>query len=131
MRVSRHNGRSGSRGAYNPKHNDREFDLEKAEEIEKEITRNNLYWNCITEQIVRHDELASNALCFTDVEKRYYDLVYMGYVNGQNERNISRIIEESKPSILEILHTRNEAIKEQKNRAIDASERKRRNDPCL
>ena len=88
MRVSRHNGRSGSHGAYNPKHNDREFDLEKAEEIEKEMTRNNLYWNCITEQIVRHNELASNALCFTDVEKRYYDLVYMGYVNGQNDRNI-------------------------------------------
>ena len=33
MKASRHNGRSGSHGAYNPKHNDREFDLEKAEEI--------------------------------------------------------------------------------------------------
>ncbi len=42
MRVSRRNGRAGSHGAYNPKRDDREFDLDKAEEIKKELTKNNL-----------------------------------------------------------------------------------------
>ncbi|WP_026505651.1 hypothetical protein [Butyrivibrio sp. NC3005] len=87
MRVSRHNGRSGAHGAYNPKHNDREFELEKAEELKKELTRNNLYWNCIDREIVRHEELKENANSFTDVEKAFYNLVYGGYVEGQNQRN--------------------------------------------
>lgn len=30
MRLTRHNGRSGKNGAYNPKHNDRRFDLENS-----------------------------------------------------------------------------------------------------
>ena len=27
MRATRHNGRSGKHGVYNPKHNDRKFDI--------------------------------------------------------------------------------------------------------
>ena len=88
MRVSRHNGRSGAHGTYNPKHNDREFELEKAEEIKREYTQNNLYWNCIDREIIRHEELGENNISFTDVEKGFYDLVYKDYVDGQNERNI-------------------------------------------
>ena len=34
LRLTRHNGRSGKNGAYNPKHNDRRFDLENSEHIE-------------------------------------------------------------------------------------------------
>lgn len=89
MRVSRHNGRAGSHGAYNPKHNDREFDLDKAEEIKKELTKNNLYWDCITKQVVRHDERTEETPSFTEVEKGFYDLVYKDYVEGQNARNIA------------------------------------------
>ena len=87
MRVSRHNGRAGSHGAYNPKHNDREFDLDKAEEIKKELTTNNLYWDCITRKVVRHDERTEETPSFTEVEKGFYDLVYKDYVEGQNARN--------------------------------------------
>ena len=87
MRASRHNGRAGSHGAYNPKHNDREFDLDKAEEIKKELTKNNLYWDCITRKVVRHDERTEETPSFTEVEKGFYDLVYKDYVEGQNARN--------------------------------------------
>ena len=87
MKASRHNGRAGSHGAYNPKHNDREFELEKAEEIKKELTRNNVYWDCIQRQMVRHEDRDENFASFTEVEKGFYDLVYKGYVEGQNERN--------------------------------------------
>ncbi len=87
MKASRHNGRAGSHGAYNPKHNDREFELEKAEEIKKELTRNNVYWDCIQRQMVRHEDRDENFASFTEVEKGFYDLVYKGYIEGQNERN--------------------------------------------
>lgn len=87
MRASRHNGRAGSHGAYNPKHNDREFDLDKSEEIKKELTKNNLYWDCITRQVIRHDERTEETPSFTEVEKGFYDLVYKDYVEGQNARN--------------------------------------------
>ena len=36
MRVSRHNGRSGKHGVYNPKHNDRRFDVQHSEHIDPE-----------------------------------------------------------------------------------------------
>ncbi|SFC12239.1 hypothetical protein [Butyrivibrio sp. YAB3001] len=87
MRCSRHNGRSGAHGAYNPKHNDREFELEKAEELKRELTRNNLYWNCIDREVVRHDQRGEGDHTFTEIEKGFYDLVYNAYIEGQNARN--------------------------------------------
>ena len=65
-RVSRHNGRSGSHGTYNSTHNDREFDLQNAEDIKAELTENNLYWNCVDQQLIRHGELkaASTSIGF-------------------------------------------------------------------
>ena len=45
-RVSRHNGRAGKHGVYNPKHNDRSFDVENADNIIKDRTSLNLYWDC-------------------------------------------------------------------------------------
>lgn len=35
MKLTKHNGRSGKNGAYNPKHNDREFDLDNAMQQKK------------------------------------------------------------------------------------------------
>lgn len=39
MRVSRHNGRSGKHGVYNPKHNDRRFDVQHSEHIDRNEKR--------------------------------------------------------------------------------------------
>ena len=89
MRVSRHNGRAGAHGTYNPKHNDREFNLENSEDIKKELTANNIYWNCIDGKIVRHYQLDENSTSFTEAEKRFYDAYYYDYLEGQNERNIA------------------------------------------
>ena len=75
MRVLRHNGRAGSHGAYNPKHNDREFDLDKAEEIKKELTANNIYWNCVDGKIIRHYQLDENSTSFTEAGKRFYNVI--------------------------------------------------------
>lgn len=36
MRATIHNGRTGKDGAYNTKHNDRQFDIRNAEHIDPE-----------------------------------------------------------------------------------------------
>ena len=46
MRMTRHNGRSGKHGAYNPKHNDRRFDIGNSEHIDEERAKRNVYWDC-------------------------------------------------------------------------------------
>ena len=46
MKLTRHNGRSGKHGTYNPKHNDRRFDVENSEHIDAQRTRQNIYWDC-------------------------------------------------------------------------------------
>ena len=46
MKLTRHNGRSGRHGTYNPRHNDRRFDVENSEHIDAERARQNVYWDC-------------------------------------------------------------------------------------
>ena len=46
MKGTRHNGRSGKDGVYNPLHNDRRFDPEHSEHIDNERVRQNIYWDC-------------------------------------------------------------------------------------
>lgn len=88
MRGTRHNGRANSHGSYNPKHNDRKFDVENSPDIIAELTDNNIYWNCIDQELVRHKELNENSTSFTEAEKGFYDLLYSNYVENQNQRNI-------------------------------------------
>lgn len=45
MRATIHNGRTGKDGAYNTKHNDRQFDIRNAEHIDPERVKDNRYWN--------------------------------------------------------------------------------------
>ena len=42
-KLTRHNGRTGKDGAFNPRHNDRKFDLENADHIDQELARENIY----------------------------------------------------------------------------------------
>ena len=46
MKLTRHNGRSGKHGTYNPRHNDRRFDVENSKHIDAERARQNVYWDC-------------------------------------------------------------------------------------
>ena len=89
MRVSRHNGRSGSHGTYNPKHNDRQFDVGNADGVKEDMTPSNIYWNCIDDRIVSHRDLAENDLSFVEAEKQFYEITYSDYLVGQNERHIA------------------------------------------
>ena len=46
MKLTRHNGRSGKNGAYNPKHNGRRFGVANSVHIDEERTVRNGYWDC-------------------------------------------------------------------------------------
>ena len=45
MRATIHNGRTSNLGAFTPKHNDRNFNINHAEHIDPERVKNNRYWN--------------------------------------------------------------------------------------
>lgn len=45
MRATIHNGRTSRLGAFTPKHNDRNFNINHAEHIDPERVKNNKYWN--------------------------------------------------------------------------------------
>ena len=86
MKATRHNGRSGIHGTYNPKHNDREFDIKNSEHISEENARKNVYWDYYQGYCLpgSHDERKLN---FTEVERAFYNAHYSAHVEAQNKRN--------------------------------------------
>ena len=89
MKLTRHNGRAGKHGAYNPKHNDRDFELGNSEHIDEERARQNIYWDCYqgfrTQDFLGED--GKPKLSFEKIEQIYYRENYGDYVDAQNERN--------------------------------------------
>ena len=87
-RVTRHNGRSGKNGVYNPKHNDRSFNLSNAEHIDSGNANYNILWDCyhgFTNLEMRNNvELAVH---FEEVERLFYLEHYDDYCLAQHERN--------------------------------------------
>ena len=89
MKLTRHNGRVGKNGAYNPKHNDRRFDIENSEHIDVERARKNIYWDCYTgfsSAIIREND-KENDYSFEKIEQIYYFEHYADHIQAQNERN--------------------------------------------
>ena len=87
MKLTRHNGRAGKNGAYNPKHNDRRFDVENSEHIDPVRARKNIYWDCyqgLSSEAVREGKTKYS---FEDVERIYYFEHYADHVEAQNARN--------------------------------------------
>ena len=88
MKQSRHNGRSGKNGVYNPKHNDRRFNVTNSEHISDERIKKNIYWDCY--QGYRTGEESTEFIhSFESVEKVYYYEHYEDYCKAQNKRNIN------------------------------------------
>ena len=87
QRVSRHNGRAGKHGVYNPKHNDRQFDVAHADNIDGKRTNQNLYWDW-QNGLRNHEENASGKYpTFNQVERAFYEQQYGDYLAGQAARN--------------------------------------------
>ncbi len=89
LKLTRHNGRSGKNGTYNPRHNDRRFDVENSEHIDSERARQNVYWDCyrgFTTHDFR-DNPEQPDFSFEEIERMYYYEHYADHVNAQNARN--------------------------------------------
>lgn len=89
MKLTRHNGRSGLNGVYNPRHNDRRFDVGNSGHIDKERTRYNIYWDCYRGLTTVNNRENGNSpdFSFEQIEKAFYYEHYGDHVYAQNERN--------------------------------------------
>ena len=76
MRATIHNGRTGKDGAYNTKHNDRQFDIRNAEHIDPERVKNNRYWNWT----------GNPKMSFEDAEAAFYEQHIKHHLDAQNAR---------------------------------------------
>lgn len=76
MRATIHNGRTGKCGAYNTKHNDRQFDIKNAEHIDPERVKNNRYWNWT----------GNPETTFEAAEAAFYEKHIKQHLDAQNAR---------------------------------------------
>lgn len=89
MKLTRHNGRSGKNGTYNPRHNDRRFDVENSEHIDTARVAQNVYWDCyrgVTTMQTR-GEGETPDFSFEQIEHAYYLEHYGDFIDAQNARN--------------------------------------------
>ncbi len=88
MKLTRHNGRSGKNGTYNPKHNDRQFDVANSEHIDENRSANNLYWDFYNGyRFADSEKPKDDVTSFEEVENLFYSVRYGEYVKAQNARN--------------------------------------------
>ena len=88
-RVTRHNGRHGKNGTYNPKHNDRRFDIANSEHIDQERANQNVYWDCYQGFHFPKDQEQEDKVVysFEQIERAYYSDRYDDFCEAQHERN--------------------------------------------
>lgn len=90
MKLTKHNGRAGKNGVYNPKHNDRSFNANEAEHIDAERMKQNIYWDWIRGYSSWEDHNPNEDLLdlrFESVEKNFYFKQYDDFCEAQHERN--------------------------------------------
>ena len=89
LKLTRHNGRAGTHGTYNPKHNDRSFNLANSEHIDPERAKGNIYWDCFHGFRSALDPQDSDNLAatFSEIEQQFYENRYSEFIEKQNERN--------------------------------------------
>lgn len=75
MRATIHNGRTSNLGAFTPKHNDRNFNINHAEHINPERVKLNRYWNWTGKEIT-----------FEDAERAFYEKYIRQHLDAQNAR---------------------------------------------
>ena len=76
MRTTTHHGRGRGGKAYGSKHNDRNFDVEKADNIDSRLTAENQYW-CLYEGVT-----------FEAAELKFYEENFSEQLNATNEKYI-------------------------------------------
>ena len=108
LKLTRHNGRAGTHGTYNPKHNDRSFNLANSEHIDPERAKGNIYWDCYhgIRSALAPPDPDDLAATFSDVERQFYESRYTAFIGNQNERNAKIRHTERNRSIPDLLSSR-------------------------
>ena len=108
LKLTRHNGRAGAHGTYNPKHNDRSFNLANSEHIDPERAKGNIYWDCFHgfRSALDPQDPDDLAATFSDVERQFYETHYTAFIESQNERNAKIRHTERNRSIPDLLSSR-------------------------
>ena len=108
LKLTRHNGRAGTHGTYNPKHNDRSFNLANSEHIDPERVKFNFYWDCFHgfRSALDPQDPDDLAATFSEVERQFYENHYTDFVEGQNGRNAKIRHTERNRSIPDLLSSR-------------------------
>lgn len=76
MRATIHNGRTSTLGAFTPKHNDRNFNINHAEHIDPERVKLNRYWNWT----------GNPETTFEATEQAFYEKHIRKHLDAQNAR---------------------------------------------
>ena len=86
LKLTRHNGRAGKHGTYNPKHNDRSFNLTNSEHIDPERAKGNIYWDCFHgfRSAIAPQDPDDLAATFSDVERQFYESHYSEFIEKQD-----------------------------------------------
>lgn len=103
-RITYHNGRSNKQGVYSAKHNDRQFDIKKAEHIKAEEADNNIYWHCYQD--------INPELSFEAVEQKYYIEHFSKYLELRNKKSIKQGHKERVQSIEDYRKSRKSCVEE-------------------
>ena len=108
LKLTRHNGRAGAHGTYNPKHNDRSFNLANSEHIDPERAEGNIYWDCLHgfRSALAPQDPDDLAATFSEVERQFYESHYTAFLESQNERNAKIRHTERNRSIPDLLSSR-------------------------
>lgn len=80
MRMTIHNARTSKLGTFTPRHNDRNFNIQNAEHIDPEQTKNNVYWNWT----------GRTNITFEDAEKLFYEQHCRTHLDAVNQRYLEQ-----------------------------------------
>ena len=90
VRATRHNGRKGKNGVFKAGHNDRSFNIDNAEHVEKDRCYQNVYWDCYQGFNIADPEgnRPERKFNFEQVEHAFYSTTFGDSIDAQNERHI-------------------------------------------
>lgn len=93
-RTTLHNGRKNKQGqAYSPKHNDRKFDLDKAEHIDPERTKENVYWHYLQKENPDMDFSTAEKVFYKDHFEEALKIRNSSYIQHGNKKQVKTLEE--------------------------------------
>lgn len=86
-KITTHSGRKTKNGIFSPLHNDRNFDLENAPHIDPEKTKDNFYYNFISDKYYT-EENKKDYKTFKETEDEFYQNNFNNWLNNSNKKHI-------------------------------------------